>query len=234
MIETLKTILEGALERLHNHLTTYLPATLAGLTLILSAWSIAWVARRLLYRIFKGMAIDRFLRQTGLAFMLDRSGRLRATKMVAESVYWCILLTGLLMGINVFNTDLTTQIIQSFVFLLPKVAIAGLILLGGVWLSQYLGRSMLVWAVNEDFPSPRRLATVVRITIVFVAVVVAAYQLDFARPVFLTAFILVGGGAVFSVSMAVASGLRADLRRFLVKKDEEALHPEERSLWSHL
>ena len=92
MIETLRTILEGALERLHSHVTTYLPATLAALTLILSGWLIAWIARWLLYRIFKGMAIDRFLRQSGLAFMLDRSGRLRATKMVAESVYWCIFL----------------------------------------------------------------------------------------------------------------------------------------------
>lgn len=234
MIEALRTILEGALERLHHHVTTYLPATLAALTLIFSAWLIAWMARWLLYRIFKGRTIDRFLRQSGLAFMLDRSGRLRATKMVAESVYWCILLTGVLTGINVFNTDLTTQITQSFVFLLPKLAIAGVILLGGVWLSQYLGRSMLVWAVNENFPSPRRLATVVRILVVFVAVVVAAYQLEFARPVFLTAFILVAGGAVFTVSMVVVSGLRTEVRRFLDKKGEDSSQPEERSLWSHL
>jgi hypothetical protein len=234
MIETLKTILEGALERLHNHVTTYLPPTLAAATLILSAWLIAWIARWLLYRIFKGMAIDKFLRQSGLAFMLDRSGRLRATKMVAESVYWCTLLTGLLMGINVFNTELTTQIIQTFVFLLPKLAIAGLILLAGGWLSQYLGRSMLVWAVNEDFPSPRRLAAVVRIIVVFVSVVVAAYQLEYARPVFLTAFILVMGGAVFTVSIAVASSLRAELRRFFGRKGEDTSQPEERSLWSHL
>ena len=234
MIETLKKILEGALERLHYHVTEYLPATLAALTLILSAWLIAWIARWLLYRIFKGSTIDRFLRRSGLAFMLDRSGRLRATKMVAESVYWAILLTGLLMGINVFNTELTTRIIQSFVFLLPKLAIAGMMLLGGVWLSQYLGRSMLVWAVNEDFPSPRRLAAVVRFMVVFVSVVVAAYQLEFARPVFLTAFILVAAGVVFTVSMAVVTGLRTELRRFFDRKREDASQADERSLWTHL
>lgn len=234
MIETLRTILEGALERLHNQITIYLPATLAALTLILSGWLIAWMARWLLYRIFKGMAIDRFLRQSGLAFMLDRSGRLRATKMVAESVFWCILVTGVLMGINVFNTDLTTRLIQSFVFLLPKLAIAGMILLGGVWLSHYLGRSTLVWAVNEDFPGPRRLAAVVRILIVFVAVVVAAYQLEFARPVFLTAFILVAGAAMFTLSMTVILGLRTEVRRFLDKKERDGSQAEERSLWSHL
>jgi hypothetical protein len=234
MIATLRTILEGAIERLHNHVNTYLPPALAALTLILSAWLIASLVRWLLYRIFKGMAIDRFLRQTGLAFMLARSGRLRATKMVAESVYWCMLLSGMLMGINVFNTELTTQIIESLVFLIPKLIIAGLILLGGIWLSQYLGRSVLVWAVNEEFPFPRRLASVVRVMIVFVAVVVASYQLEFARPVFLAAFILVAGGAVFTLSMAVVFELRGELRRFFDRKPDDASQAEERSLWSHL
>lgn len=234
MIETLRTILGGALERLHSHITTYLPPALAALTLILAAWLIAWVVRWLLYRIFKGKAIDKFLRQSGLAFMLDRSGRLRATRLVAESIYWCVLITGLLMGINVFNTDLTTQVIQSFVFLLPKVAIAGVILLGGIWLGQFLGRSMLVWAVNEDFPAPRRLAAVVRIMIVFVSVVIAAYQLDFARPVFLSAFIIVAGGAVLIVGLAVVLELRTELRRLIDRKPGDTAEPEERSLWSHL
>ena len=234
MIETLRTILGGALERLHSHITTYLPPALAALTLILAAWLIAWVVRWLLYRIFKGKAIDKFLRQSGLAFMLDRSGRLRATRLVAESIYWCVLITGLLMGINVFNTDLTTQVIQSFVFLLPKVAIAGVILLGGIWLGQFLGRSMLVWAVNEDFPAPRRLAAVVRIMIVFVSVVIAAYQLDFARPVFLSAFIIVAGGAVLIVGLAVVLELRTELRRLIDRKPGDTSEPEERSLWSHL
>ena len=160
------------------------------------------LARWLIYRIFKGLTIDKFLRQSGIAFLVDPSGRLRATRLVAETVYWCILLSGVLVGVNVFGTDLTTQIVQSFVFLLPKLFVAGLILLGGTWLGQYLGRSMLVWAVNENFPSPRRLAAVVRILIMFVAVVVAADQLNFARSVFLAAFIIFVGGAVLAASLA--------------------------------
>ena len=161
MIETLRKVLEAALERLHYHVTTYLPSLLAALTLVLAAYLMAALARWVIYRIFKGLTIDKFLRQSGIAFMVDSSGRLRATRLVAETVYWCILLSGVLVGVNVFGTDLTTQITQSFIFLLPKLVAAGLILLAGVWLGQYLGRSMLVWAVNEGFPSPRRLAAVV-------------------------------------------------------------------------
>jgi hypothetical protein len=233
MIETLRKVLEGALERLHYHVTTYLPPLLAALTLVLGAYLAALLVRWVIYRIFKGLSMDKFLRQSGIAFMVDSSGRLRATRLVAETAYWGILLGGVLLGVNVFGTDLTTQIIQSFVFLLPKLVVAGLILLGGAWLGQYLGRSMLVWAVNEGFPSPRRLATVVRILILFVAVVVAADQLNFARSVFLAAFIIFVGGAVLAASLAIGLG-GGGLQRFLDEKREQAGQSGERSLWSHL
>lgn len=233
MIETLKKILEGALERLHHQMTTYLPSLLAALTLVLGAYLIALLARWLIYRIFKGLTIDKFLRQSGVAFFVDPSGHLRATRLVAETIYWCILLSGVLLGLNVFGTDLTTQIVQSFVFLLPRLFVAGLILLGGIWLSQYLGRSMLVWAVNENLPSPRRLAVAVRILVMFVAVVVAADQLNFARSVFLAAFIIIVGGAVLAASLAVGLG-RGGVQRFFEEKREQTGDSAERSLWSHL
>ena len=232
MIDTLRNILEGAVERLQFQLTTYLPPLLAALTLVFAAYLTAVLARWLIYRIFKGLAIDRFLRQSGVAFLVDPSGRLRATRLVAESAYWCILLTGFLMGINVFGTDLTTQMVQGFVFLLPKLLIAAVILLGGIWLGQYLGRSALVWAVNENFSSPRRLAAAVRILVVFVSVVVAADQLNFARSVFLAAFIIFVGGAVLATSLAIGLG-RGGVDRWFGGSSERS-SDSERSLWSHL
>jgi hypothetical protein len=192
------------------------------------------LARWLLYRIFKGPTIDRFLRRSGVAFMLDPSGRLRATRLVAETVYWSILLTGFLAGLSVFENDVTTLVVQRFVFLLPKLVVAGLILLAGAWLGQYLGRSTLVWAVNEGLPFPRRIATLVRIVIMFVAVVVAADQLDFARSVFLAAFIILVGGMVLTACLAIGLGARGEFRRYFDEKKEHAESTNERSLWTHL
>lgn len=232
MIEVLKKVLEGALERLHHQITTYLPSLLAALTLVLGAYAIAVLVRWLIYRIFKGRTIDKFLRQSGVAFLVDPSGRLRATRLVAETVFWSVMLIGILLGLNVFGTDLTTQMVQSFVFLLPKLFVAGLILLGGIWLGHYLGRSILVWAVNENFPSPRRLAAVVRILIMFVAIVVAADQLNFARNVFLAAFIIFVGGAVLAASLSIGLGGRGCA--WFPGETREANDTGERSLWSHL
>jgi hypothetical protein len=234
MIEPIRRILEGTLDRLSYHVTTYLPSILAALVFVVGAYLMAVGLRWFLYKVFKGPALDKFLRQSGIAFMVDPSGRLRATRLVAEAVYWCMLLAGLLIGLSVFKTDITTQIVQGFVFLLPKLVIAGLILLGGAWLSRYLGRSVLVWAVNENVPSPRRLAAAVRVVIVFVAVVVAANQLDFAKNVFLAAFVILVGGAVLAAGLAVGLGASTAVRELLQPKKETSAETSERSVLSHL
>jgi hypothetical protein len=175
------------------------------------------------------------MRRTGLAHLVDPSGRLRATRMTAEAAYWSILTLGVLAGLSVFGTDLTAQLIQSFVFLIPRLVIAGLIILAGAWLSHYLARCALVWAFNENLPYPRRLAVGVRTTVFFVAIVVASDHLNFARDVFLTAFIILVGGFVLAVSLAVGIGASSRIKGYLSDKEKPIEHREaERSLWHHL
>jgi hypothetical protein len=108
---------------------------------------------------------------------------------------------------------------------------AAVILLIGLWLGQYLGRSMLVWSCNEGVPYPRRLAAGVRIFVVFIAVVVAADHLDFARSVFLAAFLILVGGAVLAGAIAAGLGAHTAIRRRLEAQPEVE---HEKSLWNHL
>jgi hypothetical protein len=235
MLETLRRILEGVGHRLQQQLTTHLPAVLAAAILIVTAFLIAILVRWVLSKIFDGSGIDKFLRHSGLSSILDPSGRLRATKLVSEAAFWCILAVGVLAALSVFGTTATTEIAQSLALLLPRLAAAGLILLGGAWLSRYIGRSMLLWAVNEGIAGPRRLAAGVRVIVMFVAVVVSADYLNFARNVFLAAFIILVGGAVITTSLAVGIGASGRVRRFFSRQRvRENAGESERSLWSHL
>lgn len=218
-------IFQAVLDRLHNQATTVLPAMLAALIIFVTAFVIATLTRALLYRIFKGLTLDRFLRRSGVAYVMDRGGRFRATRLVAETAYLSILVTGFLTGLSAFNNQLADQIIQAFVLLLPKLVVAAVIIIGGVWASQYFGRGLLVWAVNEGLPAPRRLAAVARVMIVFISIVVAADQMDFAPRVFLAAFVLLVGGIVLVAAL--------EARRFLAYEERPA-PVAEKSLWSQL
>lgn len=234
MFETLRNILKITLERLSSQITTYLPGLLAALTIVLGAYVVARLTRWLMNKIFKGMALDRFLQQSGLSTLLSRSGSLRATRLVAESTFWVILLVGLLTGLSAFNTNLTTRITEMVVLLFPKLVTAAVILLAGAWLGQYLGRSALVWAVNEEVPFARRIAAGVRVAILFVAVVVAADQLNFARNVFLSAFLIVAGGAILTISLILGLRSRDWISQFMQDKESHSEEPLERSFRRHV
>jgi hypothetical protein len=233
MIATLQQILERTLERLGTITTAYLPPLLAGLVIFAVALLFARLARWLVLRMTKVSGFEQFLAQSGLSSMLGRSGRLRAARLVSATVFWIIALIGALTALSAFNTNLTSRIIETVVFLLPKLVTAGAILLAGAWLGQYLGRSVLVWSCNEGIPYPRALATAVRLFVIFVSIVVAADHLDFARTVFLAAFIIVLGAIAVAASIAVGIGAH-DLVTHHVRDARAAAEEEGKSLWDHL
>jgi hypothetical protein len=239
MLMTLQMILEKAVERLSYQLITYLPSLLAGLVIFMGAYVVAVLIRWTISRIFKGLSVDRFLQHSGLASILHLSQRMNAARIVSETAYWAILGIGLLTALDAFNTQWTTNLVMYVVGFLPHLLVASLILLAGYWLSQFLGRGTLVWAVNEGLPAPRRIALAVRFIILFVAVVIAAEHLNFARNIFLTAFILILGGTVITLSLALGLGARETVSRYLLgrcfqENQPEEDTPREKTLWNHL
>lgn len=234
MIRALEQVLEGALARLSALVMTYLPAALAGLVILMAAFLTALLARCVVTRVFKGIGVDRFLRQSGIASVLTRSGQPHTTRVVAGTAFWAILVAGALTALSVFDSRLTTRMIESVVLLFPKLVMAAVILVSGLWLAQFLGRSVLVWAFNENLPWPRRLAAAVRFVVLLAAVAIAGEELNFGRNIFLAAFILLAGGVALAGSLALGLGGRDALRRYLEGRATRSEEPGERSLWTHL
>lgn len=236
MIEVLRATIVAALGRLSYQLQTDAPPALAALIILFGALLIARLVRWLITKAFKGIEIDEWLRRSGLPLTTGRAGRVHVARVIAQSAYWIVVIAGVTTALSVFGLQVTTRLATSVTLLLPKVLLAAAIVIAGLWLGRYFGRSTLVWAVNEDVPSPRKVSLAVRLLTSLTAVAVAAHVVEVAAPVFLAAFILVTGGVVLAASLAVGLGAREAVRRHLEPQDRlpEADRIEERSLWNHL
>ena len=234
MIQIFNDVIKETLQRVVHQFSTNAPGLLAGILIVLVAYILALLARWVLSRIIKGIAFDRFLRQSGLLSMVNRSGSVRGAEIVANAAFWLILLGGVVTGISAFNTAITSRITETLILLSPKLLAAAAILVAGFWLGQYLGSHFLVWAVNEGIPSGRRLALAVRVLVVFIAIAVAADYLNFARNVFLAAFILIVGGIVLAASLSFGLYGKEVLHRWLREKPDETQEKSEMSIWRHL
>lgn len=234
MIETFRQVFEQSVARLSAQATQYLPPLFVAIVVFGFAWIVALLLRWLLLHAFKGERVDAFLRRTGIGTMLDHSGRLRASPLLAHGIYYAILVVGLLNAISVFETEITREIVDGVVHLLPKLFAAAAIILAGVWLAQYLGRGALLWASNEGFPWARRFCAFVRVVVVFISIVVAADVLNFARTVFYSAFLIFAIGTVFAACLVLALNSREVYRWFSGARGRSGEEEGERSLWNHL
>jgi flagellar biosynthesis protein FliQ len=235
MLGLLQQIVKQAVERISSQILTYVPGLLAALFILAVAFAVARLVRWLIIKIFKGIAVDRFLRRSGFSSMIGQAGRLQTSQVAAKTAYWIILVAGMLVALNSFNSNLSSRVTETIVFLFPKLVVAAAIIIVGAWIGRYCGRTTLVWAVNEELPWPRKLAAFVRALFTFGGVVAAADHLDFARDVFLAAFILVVGGAVLAGGLALGLSGRESVRHYLDEREKaSAENTEDRPLWRHL
>ncbi len=231
MLGLLEQIMRQSMDRISSQILDYTPGLMAALFILVIAFAAAKFLQWIILRIFKGNAIDRFLRKTGLATSPEK---FKTPQLAAQVVFWLILGSGFLLALSSFNSQLMSRMIETAVFLFPKILVAAAIIVISAWLGRYFGRSILVWAVNENLPGPRRLAAAVRVLFVFAGVVAAADHLNFARSVFLAAFILVLGGIVLAASLAIGLSGRELLQNRMQRDKSQSEETKEDSIWKHL
>lgn len=238
MLDTVNEVFHRTWNQVYFGVTHYLPPLLVAVLLTAAAWVAAHAARFLVARLVTGFAADRFLRRTGFSNLVRPEGDLRTGPLVSRAVFWLVFLGGVLSAISVFQSQWTGRLVEAVILLMPKIFTAGVILLGGLWLSLYLSRSTLLWACEEHLPAPRRWASAVRVVVMFTAVVVAADVLNFAPAVFFAAFLMLVGSAALGVALALGLGGQDAVRKWIKGEPgtarDAAACEEETSAWRHL
>jgi hypothetical protein len=234
MFRSLQQILLGAIERVGDQVFTFGPPVLAALIILLVTIVIARVVRWGLMRSFRGAAIDRFLSESGIRSMLGLGGRTTASRLVTGAVCWTIVLLGCLTALNALGMKVMNDMVAASLSLLPRLMAAATVILAGIWIAQYLGRTVLVWTYNEGLPSPRRWSAGLRTLIILMSVVVASDMLNFAEFVFLAVFLVLCGGAVLALSLAIGLGGRIAVENYLSRRGERSNEEDSVSMWQHL
>jgi hypothetical protein len=234
MFRSLQQIVQSAVDKVGEQVSTFGPPVLAALFVLVVTFIIARIVRWALMRSFRGVAIDRFLCESGVASMLGLGGRIRASRLVTYTAYWAIVMVGCLTALNVFGTRTTNDIVSAAGSLLPLSVGAIAVVIAGVWVGQYVGRTALVWTHEEGLPSPRRWSTGVRALIILMSLVIASDVLNFAERVFFAAFLIVSGGVVLALSIAFGLGSGKAVESYFAKRREQSNEERRESVWQHL
>src|SRR5215470_2236656 len=206
-------IVVDALRDVARRILFVTPRLLAALTLILLAWIVAALVRRVTIRVLTAANLDVRCARWGLGGVLGRGGhRLSPTELLGRLAYWAVLFVGLLTAVQALEVPGTGSAAAALLVFLPHVIVAALVVVSGWVLAQFLAQAVLIAAVNAQVAGASLLAAMSRWLVLSVAAAVALTELGVAREMVLIVFGIAFGGAVFALSLAFGLGAR-DLAR---------------------
>jgi len=194
-----------------------LSSLLGMLVLVLLGLLLGWLAKEVVYRVLRALRFDRLCGRLGVGQEIEQMGFVHSCSyLAAQIVQGIIILTALLAGLNALGAPLTRNLVERFFLYVPHLLAALVILLVGTLLSRFLGRSVLIAAVNAGMPAARLLAGLTRFFVLVLTVVAALDEFGISRTTIIVTFAILFGGMVTAGAIAFGLGGR-DLARELLQ-----------------
>jgi ABC-type multidrug transport system fused ATPase/permease subunit len=213
----------GFITRLARILPGFVALILALLVSLVLAWVVGFVVRRLLVN----MRFDERLAHWGFSSPAERSRNRNPTAVVTSVITAVIVASGLLIGIEAFDSELTSALVRSVFSYLPNIVGALFVLFVGVVAARFLSRTVLIGAVNLNLNYARLLSAGVKWLVNVLAVAMALEHLKIAVRIVELAFGILFGGIVLALALAIGLGskdlITKTLERDVRKPSSEAV-----------
>ena len=222
-----KQTIIGPLRDLGQQAVASLSGLLGIMALILLGLILGWMAKEIIYRVLRALHFDRLCDRLGVGLVVERTSLARSSSYLAgQIVQGVIILTALLAGLNALGTPLTRNLVDRFFLYLPHLLAALLVLVVGALISRFLGRSVLIAAVNAQMPPARFLAGSTRFLVMALTVVAALDEVGISRTTIIVAFAILFGGLVAAAAIALGLGARDLAHDLLQSQFRPHVHSE--------
>ena len=215
MWQQVKDALQQSTTHFLTRFATLLPGLAALIVALFLSVILAWILAMTTRRILGSLRFDERLAQWGFASLADWSPMQSPTRLISRSIAALVVLVGFLIGIAAFNFEWTFLFVQNIFAYIPNVLAAFLVLLVGNVIARFLGRSVLIGAVNLNLQYARLLSVGVKWLVIVLAFAMALEHLRIAPGIVKLAFGILFGGIVFGLALAVGLGSKEFITKSL-------------------
>ena len=222
MWDQAKQALDQSMAQVLTKLARLLPGTVALLVALGISIVVAWILANIVRRLLVGMQFDERLVRWGFPSVAEGSPVKSPTVLVSGTIACLVIIAGLLIGIAAFDAEWTSRFVDSIVAYVPNVLGALLVLLVGTIIARFLGRSVLISAVNMNFEYGRLLSVGVKWLVIVLAVAMALEHLRIGPGIVELAFGILFGGIVLALALAVGLGSKELVTKSLEREKKKA------------
>lgn len=212
----------------------FLPVLFAVFVVLVGGFIAALVLEALVRLLLRTIGFDRVARRPRVADVLIRAGFRRSpSSLVAHLVRWLVWIVTLLAALSILSMEATDEVMAALTKYLPRLFAGFFVLVIGYAISTFVGRSVLLWAVNSRLQGARWLAGGVQMLTAVFFLALALENLGFGRDIAIVVLAILLGGAVLAA--ALAFGLAGkDLARQSLDRMTREMHEHDQNNLSHL
>jgi len=189
-----------------TQLAAFVPQLLAALVLLFLGWILANVARSATSKALETLKFDELGKKSGIeAFMHQGNIELTLSRLIANLVYWIILLVVIVTVANSLGLTTVAELFNKVVFYLPNIIVALLVLVFGVLVARFINRLVFAYLNNMGVDGALTLSTMAEYATIVFVIFVALEQLQIGTHLLISAF-QIGFGAI-GLALAIAFGL---------------------------
>jgi hypothetical protein len=189
-----------------TQMASFVPQLIAALILLFVGWVIARIVRSGIVKLLGVLHFDDLAQKSGIeAFLKEGDLDVSLGKLVANLVYWLLILVVIVMVSNSLGLEVVADLFHRIVLYIPNIVVAILVLVFGALLSRFINRVIFAYLNNIGVQGALTISTISEYAILVFVFFIALEQLQIANELITAAF-SIGFGAV-ALAFAIAFGL---------------------------
>ncbi len=220
-------------QHFQQQLTDILPHVIGSLVVLVAGILVGLVIGRLTRALLAKTGIERHSANAGVTASLEAIGVRSTGALLAGVLQWLVIFSSSIVALYLLDSRLASGLAERFLLYVPHLATASLILVAGVIAARFLGRAVLIAAVNRDVRPARLLSDATRVGVFAITIAIAFEQAQIGQTTVLVAFAILFGGVTLAVAIAMGFAARDLFSRWLAEQFDPSRPKRDGDLFQH-
>ena len=208
-MENVNMLLEPIRESLHQ-IGTFLPRLLLAILILIVGWLLAKGVRFAIIRALRAVNFNVVTEKAGIDHFLKQGGaKFDTIRVLGGLFYWLVILAALMVAFNSLDLAYVTDLIGRIVLFVPKVMVAVLILVFGIYFARFVGAALAAYLHGIGVGEAALVGRLALYAITVFVIMIALDQMGLGDIIRQTFLIIV---AAIALALAISFGLGGQRR----------------------
>ena len=187
----------------------FLPRLGVALLVVAIGWLLAKALRYGAVRALRAFNFHVLTQRAGIDAFMQQGGTERDTvDVIGLVLFWLVLTGALIVAFNGLGLTQVTELLSRVLLFLPRLLVALLVLVFGLYFARFIGQSVLAWCRGEGIGDAELLSRIARYGIVVFVLLIAVDHLDIGGGLVQKTFLILLTGVVLGLALAFGIGGR--------------------------